>query len=113
MSEDGRTTEVDFLLTIVTLAGIAATAGLTAACFGTRTAPSYLLLTYSLIWVELVAVALLLSPIGLVSRPWLEMAVLGCLAAALVVWTVRERPRPPRFLARPVVGGRGLPVGST
>jgi hypothetical protein len=108
MSEDGGTIEVDVLLTIVTLASIAATAGLTAACLGTRTAPSYLLLTYSLVWVELVAVALLLSPIGLVSGPWLEAAVLGCLAAALVVWTVRGRPRPPRVLARAGVVGRGL-----
>jgi hypothetical protein len=91
-------TVVDFLLTIVTLASIAGTAGLAAACLGTRTAPSYLLLTYSLVWVELVAVALLLSPIGLVSRPWLEVAVLGCLAAALMVWTMRKRPRPPRVL---------------
>jgi hypothetical protein len=91
---------VDFLLTIVTLASIAGTAALAAACLGTRTAPSYLLLTYSLVWVELVAVALLLSPFGLVSRPWLVVAVLGCLAAALVVWTMRKRPRPPRLLPR-------------
>jgi hypothetical protein len=93
-------TVVDFLLTIVTLASIAGTAALAAACLGTRTAPSYLLLTYSLVWVEFIAVALLLSPIGLVSRPWLGVAVLGCLSAALVVWTMRERPRPPRVLPR-------------
>jgi hypothetical protein len=91
-------TVVEFLLTIVTLASIAGTAGLAGASLGTRTAPSYLLLTYALVWVELVAVALLLSPIGLVSRPWLVVAVLGCLAAALVVWTMRGRPRPPRVL---------------
>ena len=28
------------------------------------------------------------------------MAALGCLAVALVVWTMRERPRPPRVLPR-------------
>ena len=93
-------TVVDFLITIVTLASIAATASLIAACLGTRSAPSYLLLTYSLVWAELVATALLLSPIGLVSRPWLEVAVLGGLVAALVVWTMRQRPRPPRVLPR-------------
>jgi hypothetical protein len=93
-------TVVDVLLTIVTLAGIAGTAGLAAACLGTRTAPSYLLLTYSLAWVELVAAALLLSPLDLVSRPWLEVTVLVCLSAALAVWAVRERPRPPRVLPR-------------
>src|SRR4249920_1044028 len=43
-------TVFDFLLTIVTLASVAGTAGLAAACLGTRTAPSYLLLTYSLVW---------------------------------------------------------------
>jgi hypothetical protein len=101
-------TVVDFLITIVTLASIACTAGLTAACLGTRTAPSYFLLTYSLVWVELVAVALLLSPIGLVSRRGLGVAVLGCLAAALVVWSMRERPRPPRVLPRLAVARAAL-----
>ena len=96
-------TVADFLSTIVTFASIAGTAGLAAACLGTRTATSYLLLTYSLVWVVLVAVALLLSPIGLVSRPWLEVAALGCLASAVVVWTMRERPRPPRVLPRAAV----------
>ena len=91
-------TVVDPLLTILTLAGIVGTAGLVAACLRVGTAPSYLLLTYSLVWAELVAVALLLSPLGLVSRPWLEVSVLGCLAAALVAWTMRERPRPPRVV---------------
>ncbi len=89
---------VDVLLTVVTLASIAGTAGLAAACLGTRTAPAYLLLAFSLVWVELVAAALLLSPIGLVSRPWLEVVVFACLAAALVVWTARDQPRPPRVL---------------
>jgi hypothetical protein len=92
---------VDFLLTIVTLASIAGAAALTAACLPVRSAPSYLLLTYSLVWVELVAVALLLSPAGLVSRPWLGVAALGGLAVALVVWTMRGRPRPTRILRRP------------
>jgi hypothetical protein len=101
-------TVVDFLITIVTLASIACTAGLTAACLGTRTAPSYFLLTYSLVWVELIAVALLLSPVGLVSRPWLEVAALGCLAAALVVWTMRGRPRPTRVLPRQAVACAAL-----
>jgi dolichyl-phosphate-mannose-protein mannosyltransferase len=91
-------TVVDFLLTIAALACIVGTAGLAAACLGIRSAPSYLLLTYSLAWVEVVAVALLLSPISLVSRPWLEVAVLGCLIAAFIAWTMRERPRPPRVL---------------
>ena len=89
---------VDVLLTTLTLASVVGTAGLAAACLGARTAPSYLLLTYALVWLELVAAALLLSPIGLVSRPWLELAVLLCLAAALAVWTMRDRPRPPRVL---------------
>jgi hypothetical protein len=88
-------TVVDFLTTIVALASIATTAGLTAACLGTRAAPPYLLLTYLLVWAEFVAVALLLSPIGLVTRPALEVAALGCLAVALLVWTLRGRPRPP------------------
>lgn len=91
-------TAADVLLTIIALASIVGTAGLVAACIGSRTAPSYLLLTYSLAWAELVAVALLLSPIGFVSRRWLEAAVLGCLAAALMAWTVRGRPGPPRVL---------------
>jgi Dolichyl-phosphate-mannose-protein mannosyltransferase len=95
-------TVVDLLLTIVTLGSVACTAALAAACLGTRTAPSHLLLTYTLVWAELLAIALVLSPIGRVSRPWLVAAALGCLIAALVVWTLREQPRPPSL--RPHAG---------
>jgi hypothetical protein len=93
-------TVVDFVLTLVAIGSIVGTAGLAAACLGVRTATSYLLLMYLLAWAELVAVALLLSPLGLVSRPWLEVAALGCLAAALIAWTMRQRPRPPRVVPR-------------
>jgi hypothetical protein len=98
---------LELLLTIVTLAVIAATAIVAAACLGVRSALSYLLLAYCLAWVELVAAALLLSPVGLVSRRWLELVALACFAATLAVWSMRGRPRPPRVLLHPDVV-RGL-----
>ncbi len=99
-------TPTDALLTLVALAGLFTTAVLVASCVAASRLLPFLLGAYLVAWAEVIGVALLLSPLGLLTRGWLLAGGGACLAGALVLWHARDRPRPPtaRPAARALAG---------
>jgi hypothetical protein len=91
------------LLLVAGVGGLTATGSLAACCLRLASPLEYLLATYVLAWSWLVATALLLSPLALVTRAWLASALVVSLLVALAFWHYLGRPRPPTFA--PVVTG--------
>ena len=86
---------------MLALAALAATGALGGACLGARNAAELLLTAYVVAWAQLVAIALLLSPLELVRRGGLLLGLAVTTGVVAVVWHVRGRPRPPSL--RPAV----------
>jgi hypothetical protein len=83
------------ILLALAIAALAATGALGAACLGARNAVELLLSAYAIAWTQVVAVALLLSPLDLVTREGLLAGLASTSAAVALVWHLRGRPRPP------------------
>lgn len=86
---------------MLAVVALASSGALGAACLGVRSAPELLLTAYVIAWAQLVAVALLLSPVTFVTRGGLILGLAVSTAAMAVVWHLRGRPRPPSL--RPAV----------
>jgi hypothetical protein len=86
---------VSAALLILALLVLAATAGLVASCVRPRGLVAFLLAAYTIGFAEVVALSLLLSTWHALTRAGLLVGLAAVLAAALVVWQLRGRPRPP------------------
>ena len=98
---------------MLALAALAATGALGAACLGARSAAELLLTAYVVAWAQVVVVALLLSPLELVTRTGLALGLAVSTGLVTLVWHVRGRPRPARgcLLPRREPPGRRSPGG--
>jgi hypothetical protein len=85
----------DLLWLSAGLASLAVAAGLVACCLRIRPLVEFVLATYVLAWAWLVVVTFSLSPLGLVTRPWLLAGVGAAVVGAAVLWSARGRPGPP------------------
>jgi hypothetical protein len=83
------------LLLVLGLGGLATAATLVAASLRPDGVIAFLLTAVTVGWGLLVAILLLLSPAGLVTRGWLLAAVVAALVASLLVWHVTGRSRVP------------------
>jgi hypothetical protein len=97
------------------LAGLFGAGYFFACCTRMGAAIEFVLAVYLLTWTWIVAIALLLSPVGLVTRLWLFAAIATVLLVALATWHLLGRPPPPPFrpalsMARSALGHRGVAV---
>jgi hypothetical protein len=94
---EGLTQELGgFLLLAVGIGALAAMGALLACCLQVRSTVEFALAAYVLSWTWLVWAALALSPLQLLTRGSLLLALAAGLGLALAVWVVRGRPPPPR-----------------
>lgn len=92
-------TELTSLLLLAAgLGALAATGVLGACCLRVQSPIEFLLATYVLGWSWLVALILVLSPPGLVTRGWLMAGIGAGLVAVVAAWFACARPRPPALL---------------
>jgi hypothetical protein len=90
---------VSTLIFVVSLLGLALTAGLFAACLNLERLTDFLLAAWLIGFAEVVALSLLLSPEHWFTRSWLLAGLAVVLGVAVLAWQRRSKPRPPSVRA--------------